>query len=378
LETWANGAGEAGSGAEAAPPSLLNSSVQFRCPACRKLFAADPLDLLAGEPLFGCDSCGTEFVVPLPEGLAEAFAGFERAQAAAEPTVAPMTRLGAPQAPAVAGSTAMPPASVAAPALRSDSLPAAHAELAPRPVGARASSAAASGAPPQSSFAALPQSSFGALPLARTGDDLAISPRTRARVREMQGELATKSGAKLPLGSVVATWLPCPRCLKRNPQGSAECRSCGIVFAKWRPDERAEADIHLGGTIELARLWDSVLQSWDNEAAHMEFLASCGDQSRLPFASRKYGQILSVSPDDERARAMRGRIVKMASAGFEPRSEKPAIALRAPRATSIAIALSACVLFVGILAPGLRSMASVGACMLLASGGLRIWLRGAR
>jgi hypothetical protein len=150
-----------------------------------------------------------------------------------------------------------------------------------------------------------------------------------------------------------------------------------VVFAKWNPDETIQSDLELGGTFELAGAWGGVLRHWDQESKHNAFVAACAEQSRLPFAARKYGQILSVNPDDDRARAMRNRIVRLVSAGAEPRSRTFA-KIPLPRTTSLVMLIASICFFMGVFAPGLRSLATLGACAFLVSCGLRVWMRGTR
>ena len=185
----------------------------------------------------------------------------------------------------------------------------------------------------------------------------------------------SRPGTNAPLNPMQG-WTPCPRCLKRNRPGAEECRSCGVVIAKWKPERADDQDVAVGGSIELAQLWADAVAAWDREDAHLAFLFSCSTQDRLSFAARKYAQVLAANPSDARAQAMRGRVVKLASSPIDSKgARKTGIEFVAPRATLIAIVLSAIVFFAGALVPGLRNLAGVGASMLAVSIGLRVWRR---
>lgn len=280
METWAEEPGRSG-------------AVQFRCPTCKKLYAADPADLHSPgtdptDPAFSCPACGSDFSLRIPT------------------------------------------------AIRPDRV-------------------------------------------AESGEGGLLSAQTRVRMKAMQGELALRPGEALPLKSTSASWPPCVRCLRRNPPGVEECAGCGVVFKKVRlPEELlSERDVRAGGTVEVARLWDDALLEWESDERHSAFVEGCFKQGRLPFASYKYGLIFSQNPEDGIVKAMRRRIVLMASTGATPaRSDRRRLGSGSRILTATAIALAAAVFTAGVALPGMRNMAGVGASLLALTVGLRFWLQG--
>jgi hypothetical protein len=108
----------------------------------------------------------------------------------------------------------------------------------------------------------------------------------------------------------------CPRCSALNALVSTECVRCGIVFDRVI-DVRIEDELALGGSREMAALWDHVMEDYEDLVRHERFVAASTETNALAYASKKYGHILIASPQDPIARNMRNRIVGLVSAQAE-------------------------------------------------------------
>lgn len=118
----------------------------------------------------------------------------------------------------------------------------------------------------------------------------------------------------------------CPKCGFSNQPGQAECGKCGIVFEKLEARKR-----NTGKIIEMPRgdrrvevAWKSVLDSYENENAHHDFLQVCLKRDMLAFAAQKYEAILSADPTEEMAATMKRRVMVLAQAPIELKLDQEA------------------------------------------------------
>ncbi|MBN2495667.1 MAG: hypothetical protein JXR96_13825 [Deltaproteobacteria bacterium] len=103
----------------------------------------------------------------------------------------------------------------------------------------------------------------------------------------------------------------CPKCGHAQRDARA-CHRCGLVFDKFDP---AAMPPDPPGADEI---WAKILEQPHDDALHQEFLRLCSDADRLDFASRHY-TILSRAPgQQQRAEAMRERILHLAQAKLAP------------------------------------------------------------
>jgi hypothetical protein len=115
----------------------------------------------------------------------------------------------------------------------------------------------------------------------------------------------------------------CPKCGRpRQPEVEA-CPRCGLVFARWVPEQAAEV-VPLDD--KGARLWAELREGWNDEALHDSFVKHCSSAGRLPAAGRMYRACLDRDPSDPLAAKMQARIVGMATALLTP-TQPPAPAV---------------------------------------------------
>lgn len=125
----------------------------------------------------------------------------------------------------------------------------------------------------------------------------------------------------------------CPKCGARNVSTpgstSKECSHCGVIFEKVQPNiPISEDDSALGGTPKLSDLWEKLMNDFEDLNLHDQFVNQCRSENALPFASKKYGKILSINPHDEIAKIMRNKVIIFASPLPKNQNENPIISLR--------------------------------------------------
>lgn len=169
----------------------------------------------------------------------------------------------------------------------------------------------------------------------------------------------------------------CPKCGTSNPKTTEECVRCGVVFARYKPqeDERLAGDFHLLGRRELANLWNEVMENYADDVVHDKFIAACYDVEALPFAAHKYARILSASPGEETAKRMRKRIVGLASQKAESRGANVSWNFRIPSLNSMAIFLGAIITTLGMMFPNMKNLTGIGISLLACAIGMRFFLR---
>lgn len=181
----------------------------------------------------------------------------------------------------------------------------------------------------------------------------------------------------------VTAEMKCPKCGTRNAISAAECKTCGIVFAKAKSLFRQEkpenegitGEISLAGRRELAELWENVMANYEDQERHDRFVRACYEAHCLPYASHKYSRILSASPNEEIAKAMRKRIIALASHKFETRGEKPSFKIRMPGLNSLVLILGSTTMAMGLMLPGFQNLTGLGLSAVLLAIGVRFFIR---
>ncbi len=317
------------------------SVTRTRCPACRKLFAIETDTLMAMTRAgayraeFNCtsDFCRTAFAIPLP--LPEGFDGV---------TVVPSIQL----------------------------RPAEVETLRPEQAGTSSQSAAAQNL--ELEFSQRPEIDFV------ESDQAAVveEPTAQSKTKQSAAGVAT-----VTLGvTAVATEKECPRCNAKNAGAMTECVRCGIVFDRYdsgeigtKADLRVEEEMALGGTRELAALWDKLMEDYEDRVRHDRFVNACRDAKALSYAAKKYSQILVSAPQDEVARLMRNRIVALVSAQAEISRIPIRLDFRIPSMNTMALAMGSILFFWGLMMPQLKNIMEIGLSMVLLSIGVRLALR---
>ena len=105
--------------------------------------------------------------------------------------------------------------------------------------------------------------------------------------------------------------MSCPKCNYVNVATSIECIKCAVILSKAKVDRDYKASAY--ASPELKDLWNLVLDNYDSEASHQNFIRYSGLEKNLEFASQKYNLILSVNPHDEIANKNKSQIHELAA-----------------------------------------------------------------
>jgi hypothetical protein len=231
------------------------------------------------------------------------------------------------------------------------------------------------------------------LPLPMDYSNLTILPAIRlSAIPEMEpvADLVAPAAPKTsePPRSIIAAPLKsakptaayereCPRCGALNAASMNDCVRCGIIFERYNMtnDAQLEEELALGGTRELALMWDKTLEDYEDRIRHDRFLNASRDANALSYASKKYSQILVAAPQDDIARLMRNRIVAMISQRAESSRMPIRLNFRIPKLNSMALFGGSLLFFWGLMMPQLKNIMEIGLSLVLLSIGVRVALR---
>lgn len=76
----------------------------------------------------------------------------------------------------------------------------------------------------------------------------------------------------------------CPKCSFLKPNQSDECPSCGVLASKYIEIQKVESP----SLFELNQKWQKVLQNFDQDKYHQDFINMCQLKTALNFAHQKY------------------------------------------------------------------------------------------
>ncbi len=144
----------------------------------------------------------------------------------------------------------------------------------------------------------------------------------------------------------------CPKCGHAGATAGHACPRCGLVFTRWTAEMSAVTGwAVLDGQAET--LWAEVQAAWSEPAKHDAFVTYCSQTGLLGPAGRRYREHVDRDPNDQTAKRMREKIVKMASVAFAmaARSKSPAAPTQG-KWFWVVVALS---MAVGVMAVLLRS-----------------------
>ena len=175
----------------------------------------------------------------------------------------------------------------------------------------------------------------------------------------------------------------CPRCGATNTANEVggapptDCVRCGIIFDRYTlaSEAQLEEELALGGTRELAALWDKALEDYEDRIRHDRFLNACRDANALSYAAKKYSQILVAAPQDDIARMMRNKVVALVASQAESSKLPINLAFRIPKLNSMALFGGSLLFFWGLAMPQLNNIMEIGLSLVLLSIGVRVALR---
>lgn len=88
----------------------------------------------------------------------------------------------------------------------------------------------------------------------------------------------------------------CPKCGALSPREAEECYSCHVIFSRL---DGLPQDPALRAQPSLVRKWKAVVDDFENEKAHEDFIESCQRLEALNFAVSKYIDMKQALGGDE-------------------------------------------------------------------------------
>jgi len=186
----------------------------------------------------------------------------------------------------------------------------------------------------------------------------------------VQEPLAEENAAASHEPVIVENVVPCIKCGASNALSAKECSSCGVIFEKFR--EQQEDPYAAKAPQKLKEIWHMVLKHYEDEDLHEEFLRQCRKSGELEFASSRYKKILDVTPHEALALKYRGKIIALAGLSADkPIKNEAKRKFKVPFA-SLAMLLSAIVMFMGYFMPEYRNLMGIGAAFLFITTAIRL------
>lgn len=172
----------------------------------------------------------------------------------------------------------------------------------------------------------------------------------------------------------------CPKCQIEHMAGQKECFHCGLIFEKYQAKEENRVNLLPPAHPDLSKHWGRVLEGYESETRHLQFLKDCQKKKGLDYASYQYGRILEINPSDERAQAMKDMILALTQTQLETtptqKSAPEKIKAKWPRVSTVAMLIGFALIMVGFSSPQFKNLIGFGAAVLFLSLAIRYY-RGA-
>lgn len=155
----------------------------------------------------------------------------------------------------------------------------------------------------------------------------------------------------------------CPKCGTEVESLDKECSSCRVVPSKYMALK--EESPYLKVSPSLKQLWKRVLNHYDDEPVHHEFLSQCLKENQLRYASLQYKQLREAVGSDEIINEMMAKIQNLSSMDMTNRSlknkkaEYPAY-VKYLRWEFALFAIGAALVMSGLASPAARNLIGLG------------------
>ena len=128
---------------------------------------------------------------------------------------------------------------------------------------------------------------------------------------------------------------------------------------------KEEGDLGFPASTELRQAWDEVLDNYEDETIHKDFLALCQQEDNLVYASRQYGRLITAHGGDETAQKMRDQVLALSQVALDSSPKKPEEpTVRYWSFSSFILFFSAALIGVGFFLEPWRNMVGVGVAII--------------
>jgi hypothetical protein len=207
----------------------------------------------------------------------------------------------------------------------------------------------------------------------------------------LENEPATQKTHALEIES-----FSCPKCATPYALGEKECKKCGVYFLKFEEtvarEKRRPALESFSASPEVRDLWENVLNQYESQELHRNFVQACWADRCLDYAAHMYATILEVVPQDEMALKAQKEVTALTTLRFEIAADvheaKPrkwldnvsylkgaGVQLRKIKFTNIIMVACGFIIMSGMLMPGMRNMIGFGTSVLFFILALRFYFR---
>lgn len=192
-----------------------------------------------------------------------------------------------------------------------------------------------------------------------------------------EGNAAKQQGSPISHLASMGEMKNCPKCGALNGRRAKECYSCHVLFERL---EGLPQDASLKAQPSLVRKWKNLVNNFENEKLHEEFLMACHQLDALRFATLKYEELKSAQGGDPQCDIMLARIQSLMIVGL---SQKPVAAEKSlvkPKWQKYLFwgpfGLSALLILLGTINLAHRNLVGVGVAFAIMSAGLIVMIRG--
>jgi hypothetical protein len=163
----------------------------------------------------------------------------------------------------------------------------------------------------------------------------------------------------------------CPKCHKPLQAGMEDCPHCGVIPAKYLSLKTAS---RIQGSERLSVQWKKIVDDYENEELHQQFLRISSMENNLAYASAQYAQLLKLIPHDERAAKMIREIETIVAVPISQTSKVRVYATKqkTPRWVQGVLIVGAAIVAVGVFFPMLRQLTGLGAVLLFLGAGYKL------
>ncbi|MDC0980203.1 hypothetical protein OAQ84_00560 [Bdellovibrionales bacterium] len=175
---------------------------------------------------------------------------------------------------------------------------------------------------------------------------------------------------------------PCPKCGGMNRGGVRECGECGVFIDLCRALKKEESfPLFRPPSKRLREIWELVLENFEDEERHQNFIRAVQESDQLPYALSKYGAILKAYPEDEISCRMRTQLEALAvqramgdAEAERSQHDRPALLNRKRRSVGLSfiiVVASIVTIALGYFVPTLRNLMGIGVSTLFITLALR-------
>lgn len=169
----------------------------------------------------------------------------------------------------------------------------------------------------------------------------------------------------------------CPKCGALNGRKSKECYSCHVLFERL---EGLPKDTTLKAQPSLVKKWKNLLDNFEDENLHDDFIRTCNQLDALRFASFKYEELRLAQGGDSQCDRMLARINSLLMVNLSQKSLPSKSESEKPKWQKYLywgpFGLSALLMLLGMVNLGHRNLIGVGVALAFMSAGLIVMVKG--